>query len=147
MPCLYYKVHDWVGFRTLHIPPVRNLQTQQTDNEQGIQAKHQRQRVKQYSSIVVVVTAFAFYDRHQCTNSFVALGIMTLFTQYMQYNTTLLSLYREICLLARHLLKTFNTFYNKTVINVKYGAKQPLECTHIRTHTLSLSLLWLASHL
>ena len=29
-------------------------------------------------------------------------------------NTTLLSLYREICLLARHLHKTFNTFYNET---------------------------------
>ena len=27
---------------------------------------------------------------------------------------TLLSLCREICLLARHLHKTFNTFYNKT---------------------------------
>ena len=64
---LYYKVHDWVGFRTLHVPLVRNLQTQQTDNEQGIQAKQQRERVKQYSSIVVVVTAFAFHDRHHCT--------------------------------------------------------------------------------
>ena len=32
----------------------------------------------------------------------------------VQYNTTLLSLCREICLLARHLHKTFNTFNNKT---------------------------------
>ena len=31
----------------------------------------------------------------------------------IQYNTTLLSLCREICLLARHLQKTFNTFNNK----------------------------------
>ena len=32
----------------------------------------------------------------------------------VQRNTTLLSLCREICLLARHLHKTFNTFNNKT---------------------------------
>ena len=32
----------------------------------------------------------------------------------LQYSTTLLSLCREICLLARHLHKTFNTFNNKT---------------------------------
>ena len=32
----------------------------------------------------------------------------------VQHNTTLLSLCREICLLARHLHKTFNTFNNKT---------------------------------
>ena len=30
------------------------------------------------------------------------------------YNTTSLSLCREICLLAHHLHKTFSTFYNKT---------------------------------
>ena len=33
---------------------------------------------------------------------------------HIQYSTTLLSLCREICLLAHHLHKTFNTFYNKT---------------------------------
>ena len=32
----------------------------------------------------------------------------------IKYNTTLLSLCREICLLARHLHKTLNTFYSKT---------------------------------
>ena len=32
----------------------------------------------------------------------------------IQHNTTLLSLCREICLLARHLHKAFNTFYNET---------------------------------
>ena len=32
----------------------------------------------------------------------------------IQYSTTLLSLCREISLLARHLHKTFNTFNNKT---------------------------------
>ena len=32
----------------------------------------------------------------------------------VQHNTTLLSLCREICLLARHLHKTVNTFNNKT---------------------------------
>ena len=32
----------------------------------------------------------------------------------VQYNTTLLSPFGELCLLARHLQKTFNTFNNKT---------------------------------
>ena len=33
---------------------------------------------------------------------------------YTENNTTLLSLRREICLLAHHLHKTFSTFYSKT---------------------------------
>ena len=43
----------------------------------------------------------------------------------IHYNTNLLSLCREICLLARHLHKTFNTFNNNSV---KHGAK-----THIQS--------------
>ena len=38
----------------------------------------------------------------------------SLHSAYLQYNTTLLSLCREICFLARHLHKTFNTINNKT---------------------------------
>ena len=38
----------------------------------------------------------------------------------IRYNTTLLSLSREICLQARHLHKTFNTFIKNST---KHGAK------------------------
>ena len=46
----------------------------------------------------------------------------------------LLSLCREICLLAYHLHKTFNTYYNKTVNNfIKHRAENPLKYTHKNT--------------
>ena len=34
----------------------------------------------------------------------------------LEYNTTVLSLCREICLLASHLYKTFNTFYKTSTV-------------------------------
>ena len=51
------------------------------------------------------------YNAIQCTT----MQYNTIQYNAMQYNTTLLSLCREICLLAHHLHKTFNTFYNKTL--------------------------------
>ena len=45
----------------------------------------------------------------------VVVGRVAVVVVVVAYNTTLfLSLCREICLLARHLHKTFNTFYSKT---------------------------------
>ena len=81
----------------------------------------------------------------------------------VQHNTTLLSLCREICLLARHLHKTVNTFNNKTSttqwnteiktaqIQGKFltiamytrthgGMHAPTPPPHTHTHTVSLSL-------
>ena len=64
----------------------------------------------------------------------------------IQYNTTLLSLCREICFLARHLHETFNTINNKTSttqwntelktsqIQEKYLTITVYTHTHARTH-------------
>ena len=42
----------------------------------------------------------------------------------VQYNTTLLSLRREICLLAHHLHKTFSTFYSKNMDSSTEGDRR-----------------------
>ena len=72
----------------------------------------------------------------------------------IQYNTTVLSLCREICLLARHLHKTFNTFNNKTSTtqwNVelkiaqmqgKYLTVTTYTHTHAPTHTHTQTILF-----
>ena len=58
---------------------------------------------------------------------------------YPIFNTTLLSLCREICLLFHQSHKTFNTFYNKTFNkSIKYGSDKQLKyknSLHTYTHT------------
>ena len=86
----------------------------------------------------------------------------------VQYNTTLLSLCREICLLAFHLHKTFNAVNNKTSTTQwntelktaqrqgKYLTITMYRHTHARTHvpappppphTHTLLLFWLTNNL
>ena len=57
------------------------------------------------------------YNAMQCnTIQYNTMQYNTIQYNTIQYNATLSSLYREICLLARHLHKTSNTLYNKTSI-------------------------------
>ena len=65
---------------------------------------------------VITMNKYYAYVQHEknSTLSFVCLRDSRNLTALVKNSTTLLSLCREICLLARHLHKTFNTFYNKT---------------------------------
>ena len=64
----------------------------------------------------------------------------------VQYNRTLLSLCREICLLARHLHKTFTEYISQENINdsTEHGAKNPLQYKSeiLNNNNVRLVFLW-----